>query len=497
MSKTPSDKLFRLVKSLSMSEKRYFKIWIGGKTEGTNKYIQLFELVSAAERADDEFFKSKIYKSQAAEGKKFPELKAYLYDLVLKSLQSFDEKQSVLYRLNHLMQSVAVLFKRGLYDDCRDLLAKAAKIAAEYEQFTYQIEVVRWEKQLAYTRMDVDFLQKELTKLNEQESQVLEKLQNEAALRQSFFQVYSTVKREAQRGSDERTAQLRSVVEQPIFADPDAALSHRAKVSFYRTLNLFYFSTNDQENFYDSGKKLIQLIESQQYFLRENLSEYIASLSNLILASGLQRRYDEVRDCLEKLKNLQPQTEDDRRKIHRQFFTGKVVLCIFTEDFEEGRREMNRYLAESKKFNPPEPISASFYFQFFCICFGCGDFDAALDYLNQWLNQPRSHEREDLQSVARILSIIIHYEMGNLLLLDSLLRSTTRYLKSKKRFFELERRFVHHISEVLRTPGDAQKRLIFSKFYEEIEPISNLPEVQAMLQTFDLMGWIRRKSYEF
>ncbi len=503
MAKTPSDKLYRLVKSLSPTEKRYFKIFVGTKIEGDKKYSQLFDLIDSAAVFDDEFFKSKIYKSQISESKKYPELKAYLYDLILKCLQSFDEKQSVEARLNHFLQSVSALFKRGLYDDCLELLAKAAKIAKQYEQFSHQIDIIRWEKQLAYTRMDVDFLHKELERLNDEETRALERLQNEAQFRQSFFQVYTTIKKEAVHRNDDRTARLRSLTGlggfeppkdgQPIFVDADSALSHRARVTYYRTLNLYYYASQDQENFYESGKKLIQLIESQPHFLKENLSDYIASLSNLILSCGLLHHYDEVRDCLEKLKNLPPQTEDDRRKIHRQYFTGKLVLCIFTGEFDEGRVEMQQHLVESIKIDPHEIKTASFYFQYFCICFGCGDFDAALDYLNQWLNQPRSVEREDLQSLARILSIIIHFEMGNVVLLESLLRSTTRYLQSKHRFFELEKRFLHYISELLRTTSPQQKRLIFSNFYKEIEPISSHPEVQNTLQTFDLLAWVESK----
>jgi tetratricopeptide (TPR) repeat protein len=180
--------------------------------------------------------------------------------------------------------------------------------------------------------------------------------------------VYTTIRSEALHRGVDKMARLRAQVGQPIFNDPDAALSHRARVLYYRTLNLYYYAALEQEQFYETGKKLIELIESQPHFLRENLSDYIASLSNLILSCGLLRRYDEVRECLEKLHNLTPLTEDDRRKIHRQYFTNKFALCIYTGDFEEGRQEMERHLREAGPMDAHE--TASFYFQYFCICFG-------------------------------------------------------------------------------------------------------------------------------
>ncbi|MEZ4891521.1 MAG: hypothetical protein R2778_00715 [Saprospiraceae bacterium] len=72
--------------------------------------------------------KQAIYQDEQIEGKKFSELKAYLYDLLLKCLQSFDEQQSVEYKIDQFLQSThKVLYKRGHYQDCRDLFAKKQK----------------------------------------------------------------------------------------------------------------------------------------------------------------------------------------------------------------------------------------------------------------------------------------------------------------------------------------------------------------------------------
>ena len=284
MAKTPSDKLYRLIRSLSPAEKRYFRLFTGSKTDEASKYLQLFEAIAAMETFDEEALKRKVYKNRPSEGKKYSELKAYLYELILKSLQSFDEQQSVDYRLNHLLQGVAVLYKRGHYDDCRDLLYKAEKLARQYESFTHLLEIIRWEKRLAYTRMDVDFLHKRLEHLQFEEDRALQQLRNAADYRKSFFQVYTTIKREAQHRGYDRKAGLQSIVNQDFFDDPDRAESHKARVMYYRTLNLYHYAALEYEQFYETGKKLIALLESQPHFLRENLSDYIAALSNHILS---------------------------------------------------------------------------------------------------------------------------------------------------------------------------------------------------------------------
>ncbi|MBC7778368.1 MAG: hypothetical protein H7246_23250 [Phycisphaerae bacterium] len=494
MSKTPSDKLHRLVRSLTPAEKRYFRIFVRGTQGGDTKYTQLFEALAAAEQFDEEKWRKKIYKSQDVGSKKYSELKAYLYELVLKCLQNYDESHTTQQRLNQLLQSVAALFKRGHYADCRELLAKARKLALQHESFAHQIEIVRWEKQLAYTRMDIDFLHKNLERLQDEEARALEQLRNASHYRRAFFQAYATIKKDPlQRGPD-RVARLRQLVEQEAFADPDVAVSHTARVLYYRTLSLYYHTALEQEKFYETGKTLIALQESQPQFLRENLSDYIAALSNQILACGLLRKYEEVRECLQKIGGLQAITEDDRRKIHRQYFSGFFALCTYTGEFEEAQREMARCLREAERFDPHEYETGSFYLQFVPISIGCGDYNTALDHLNHWLAQRRTVGREDLQSLARILSLILHFELGNFLLLDSQLRTAARFLKRKNRLHELERRFMHGIFEAIKLPDVRSQREVFAKVKNDLQPKAQEPETRALLQTFDLLAWLDGKA---
>ncbi len=490
MAKTPSDKLHRLIRSLSPQEKRHFRMFIRSKPGESTKYIRLFEAMAAASEFRDDDFRAKIYDNQVLESQKYSELKAYLYELLLKSLQSYDEQQSVEYRLNHLLQSVAALFKRGHYEDCRELLHKAGKIARQYEAFAHQLEVLRWEKHLAYTQMDADFLHKKLEQLQYEETRTLEQLRNASDYRKAFFSVYATIRREATHLGEDRMERLQHLIQQNLFSDPDMAMSHRARVFYYRTMNLYYYAALDYAQFYDSGKKLIELLESQPHFLKENLADYIAALSNLILSCGLLRRYDEVRASLDKLRSLTPLTQDDRRKIHRQYFSNKFVLCIYTGEFEEARQEMLRCQSEAERFDLQDYETASFYFQYCCICFGNGQYDEALHYLNFWLNQPRTVGREDLQSLARILSLILHFEMGNLVLLESLLRSATRFLRKKNRLLELERRFIHGMSELIRSPDSAERKIVLGRMRADLQELSALPGVRSVLQTFDLDAWL-------
>ncbi|MBU6343182.1 MAG: hypothetical protein KGS48_16930 [Bacteroidetes bacterium] len=493
MAKTPSLQLYQMIRALSPAEKRYFRIFIRGKTDRDSKYLALFEAMAHMDVFDDAALQNKIYPDEPISSSRYSALKAYLYDLILQCLQAYDAQHSIEFRINHLMQGVSVLFKRGLYDDCVDQLQKAIKIARSYERFAEQIEIIRWQKHLAYTRMDVDFLHKNLERLQYEESKAIKLLENLSFYRGIFYQMYTLIKQEAQHRSKDRLDRLHQLVQGPMFESADRARSHRARVLYYRVLNLYHYAVLDHKKFYDSGKQLIDLQETQPRYLKENLSDYIAGLSNLILACGLMRRYDEVRQYLQKLLDVQTITEDDRRKKHRQYFSSIFALYTFSGDFESARLEMHRCQEEAKQFNPLDYETAGFLGQYCYICFGCDDFDAALDYLNEWLSHSRTVEREDLQSLARIIQLIIHYEMGNMVLLESLLRSTARFMRKKNRLYDLERRIILFMANLMRAPDSRTGQRIFRKMKNDLQMDDLQVAVHAVSQVFDLDSWLQSK----
>src|SRR5215207_9441723 len=84
--------LFLLIKSLSKSEKRYFKLFVANGKSDAN-YLQLFEAMDRQEQFDEEAirkkFKGKAFASQLHVAK------IYLSELILKSLRNYHANDSV------------------------------------------------------------------------------------------------------------------------------------------------------------------------------------------------------------------------------------------------------------------------------------------------------------------------------------------------------------------------------------------------------------------
>ena len=116
MSKTPSDKLFRLIHSLSGPELRYVSIYLKRQAvRKDQKYLLLFQTIAAQNSQDETALQNVVYGNEKITSRKYSQLKAYLYQAILSALQLYDEGTSVVYKLSNLLQQVQVLYNRSHY----------------------------------------------------------------------------------------------------------------------------------------------------------------------------------------------------------------------------------------------------------------------------------------------------------------------------------------------------------------------------------------------
>ena len=494
MPKTPSNKLYNLVKSLSGSEKRYFKLFVNKNQTGkNNKYILLFDAVDAQEIYDDEALRGIVYPNQNIQSRKFSELKNYLYELILKSMQGYDEKTSIEYKLKGMLLNIKVLFKRSHFDDCIEMMQKAKKLSAKYEAFEHILELLAWEKKIAYAKIDVNFMDKELDRIEAEEQTCLKQIAQLSTYRNIFFKVLTRSKQQALLRSDDKVKEMNDLMKHPLMKSVDVASSHRSKVVFFRIKSIYHYVVLDYENFYFFGKKLLEELETNKHMQQEDVSEFISALSNFTYSCTILDKYDEVNECLDKFLKINALTRDDELKIHRQYYQNKFNVCSKVGTFQEGLEALKEHLKTVEKFDQDAFNRNTFYLSYFYIYFGVGDYDNALESLNDWLNLPKTSEREDLQSLARILNLIIHYEIGNTLLLESLLRSTYRFLSKRNRLYEFEKSVLGFIQKSGRLRSSKELKEAFVTLKKEFEDLAKIPSEDAMLRYFNFIAWLESK----
>src|SRR5262249_20899523 len=113
---TPSDKLFQLIKSLSKSEKRNFKLLASlNDKEEKSVFLKLFDAIEKQtrrqgkydEKAIKEQFKKEVFIKQLTAAK------FHLLNLILKSLRNYYNNTSANEQANKLLLNLEILFKKG------------------------------------------------------------------------------------------------------------------------------------------------------------------------------------------------------------------------------------------------------------------------------------------------------------------------------------------------------------------------------------------------
>ena len=137
------ENLFILIKSLSKSEKRQFKLYAGRVEANHNaKFLHLFNFLDRAKEYDEK----EILKKNFVTKQQLSNLKAHLYRQILVSLRMNPSIQNARMQIREQLDFATVLYQKGLYKQSLKILEKAKSIAYRYEEKYLAFEIVELEK---------------------------------------------------------------------------------------------------------------------------------------------------------------------------------------------------------------------------------------------------------------------------------------------------------------------------------------------------------------
>ncbi len=139
MTKEQKDNLFVLVKSLSKSEKRQFKLYVGrlGVNEDS-KFLTLFNILEKLSVYDE----SAILKKGIVKKEQLSNLKAHLYKQILISLRLNPSHQNIRIQIREQLDFATILYHKGLYKQSLKILDKAKNLAIANEEKNVAYEIV-------------------------------------------------------------------------------------------------------------------------------------------------------------------------------------------------------------------------------------------------------------------------------------------------------------------------------------------------------------------
>lgn len=452
--------LYLLVKSMSKSEKRYFKLYSSSFSKEGADYLRLFDLIDGAKNYDEDKLKKKL------QIKNFSFTKRYLFDAIIKCLRTYLTEDRVGFQLLDAFKSISILRNRGLLKEAIRLYEKTETQLIEQNLYTFLIELQHTGEVLYSLYLPNKNIAAKLEEIAEKRRRYIKQLQM-----LTEYQLLSRDIRNAYRNAhpirvEGQGAVFLDFVGHPLLKDNSAANSPIAQNNYYESLTLCFTVLLDYEKVKKYSRKAVDLILMESNKSPVMYKALFTNSSNLLLACSKTKDWESY----QKYSNIfstQKEVVLGKLGIRVDVLIKKLeyiyLLNYYIErnDFESIVNIKDEVEAFQNDFGDFLDIDWKMTISFIIgqALFFLQQFEEALIWIEIILNEEKNNPKIPCLCNARILKLLIHYEMGNYFLLSSLFRSTYRFLNKNERLFESERLLLNYFKWVGNYPnGDLKKK---------------------------------------
>ena len=490
-----SDELFRLIKSMTGSEKGYFKKMSSKeKDKNVNKYIKLFNLIdqqTSGNNYNEELVRKGFHGDKFINN--FHVAKGYLYKMILKNLIQFHSENSFSIQINTLFNGAQVLYKRGLYKESYDQLSKCKNLIYENHADEFLFPVLKLERYLIshvnYPGPGINFIDN-ATELET----AIEKMSNIKKYNQLFGSLLTYYKEKQIIRAKDESGELDSILNNTFLKSEELALSTESRILYNKFFYNYNLYLSNDERIYEYSKRMIALIESNTFHKNEFLNEYISVLSGYLTSVTFLKNYKDADAAISKLKNIDKTSPFIEETIYTIIYNFQIIKFIQTGNFKEGlklipslEKRINEFAAEKKH------LKYKFTYSIAYLYFGAGKYEKTIEWLNKIFNENQKDIRQDLLTFAHMLTLISHFELNNKDYLFYVIKNTYRALSKKKQLYKVENAVVNFLRKTPRVVTVKELRHHFIELKDNLIEITEDPYEKIALDYFDFISWLESK----
>lgn len=495
MSNNSKDYLFQLIKSLSKSEKRSFKIYATRTNTGQAKFISLFDAIDKSESYNETAILKKV---KGLKKRQLSNLKAHLYKQILISLRLTNINFNVDIQLREQIDYARILYNKGLYTQSLRILEKAKEIAATNNRDSQTYDILVFEK-IIESQYITRSLNSRANKLVKETEDILGTLNRYNTLSNLSIRLYGIY---IKNGHVRNQKDYESIAH---FFKTELSKIDLNDLTFFEELYLYisyaWYSLIIQDFLlqYKYAQKWVNLFRNNPDMLTLEPIWYIKGMHVLLEALFVLNHYEKHEQELKHLEHFaeNPPIRNNENLETLGFmysYTSKINSHFIIGSFSEGIKLvpelLNKIEEHSNSVDPHRVLI--FYYKIASLYFGAGKTEKSIFYLNKIINYPDQHLREDLHCFARILNLIAHYEMGNQTLVDYQIRSTYRFLRKMNDLNKVQ----EEVLKFLRNLGNVKRSEVqdeFEKLRKKLIDISKLPFQRRHFIYLDIISWLEAK----
>ncbi|MGL5112713.1 MAG: hypothetical protein ACRC6O_08755 [Flavobacterium sp.] len=495
MANHQKDFLFVLIKSLSKSEKRQFKIFASRlETNANTKFIELFNILDKSEVYDEKM----ILKNGLIKKVQLSNLKSYLYKQILVSIRLNIPSQNIRYQLREQIDFATILYNKGLYKQSLKILDKTKTIALENDEKYMAFEIVEFEK-LIESQYITRSIQGRADELVVQAKELNYRNTISSKLSNLSLQLYGTMLKTGYVKNDAEYHFIDDYFSKHISKLDESKFGFREKYWFYNAnlwrsflvqdfLASFKYSFKWVTLFYDNPN-MIYL--NPVFFLKGN--NYLLESLYMLKYQSKFKKYLGLLEATIKDPRF-PVNDNIASLSFLYLYNNKLNYHILEGSFVESEYLIPEVLNKLEIHNDhlDEHHEMLFYYKFASVYFGNGKYEKCIWYLEKIINNKNLSMREDLMCFSRLLCLIAHYEAGKDFHIENQIKNTYKFLIKMNDMHEVQKeiiRFMKNLNSIY--PSEIKKEFIKMK-ERFVELDKNTYEKRAFLY-LDIISWLESK----
>lgn len=489
--------LFQLVKSLTKEEKRHFKLFVN-KYSGSkeNNYVMLFNAIDKQEIYDEDAIKNQFKDHLFV--KQLTVTKHYLQKQIIKSLQNLHYDDTVDLSMLALHHQVSVLFKKGHYEICRELVKKGIEVCAANDLFLEWIGFLKWELNLINI-INIDEYKKSLSRYLEKTSQLLAwyEITTQGNHLTNQLQIYSLDTPTFGSHSQQYQNFIKKI-ETLISVTDISTLPFKIKFNLLFPLAQSYLYISEYTQAFNIYLQLYEELK-KEYHTKDLHDQFISSLLGLIYTGGAIAKSDIVFTAIEDLKMVpEINTHITFRKMESLAFY-PLINCALNGDFYNGLTaiEIIESFLEStgEKLTRVQHIYAYYYSAYIFI--GNGNNVQALKYLRKIDAYQNKELLPNLRLAVKIMEIVIFFEQQKFDLVESRIRSLQRHLQKEENVKPYLKKFVIYFQKmIVQDPDSNMIQDLYQRFLKELLDLPVKEQIVLFIH-FDLISWLQSKTERY
>lgn len=495
MPKTQKESLFRLVKSLSKSEKRQFKLYVNRLESNTDKkFIALFDLLDKMLVYDEQ----KIANSKIVKREQLSNVKSHLYRQILVSLRLSISSTNKRLQLREQLDYVYILYNKGLYEQSLQMLQRVKAQAIKLDERATEFQAIEFEKavQTQYlSKTSFDYVSEIATQSKQiaSHNEVTAKLSSLALLLYAKNVHYGYVK------NDKEFRDITRFFESHIEEIDLENAGFSESFWYYKSHLLYSILVQDLLSAYKFANKWVELFYMSPDMIQLHPVFFIRGHQHLFEILYLLKYMSKFKMALERFESTLAQPSFPKNhNISPYIFMGrynnKINFHFLEGSFDEAipliPDVLNGVVQHADQLDQHHIMVL--YYKIACIYFGAGNLQKCIAYLQLIISDKSLRVHQDLMCFSRVLNVVAHYDAGLDYELETQVKQTYKFLLKMDELQAVQKeliRFMRSLTDIY--PNELKQA--FRQLHASLKRFENDPYEKRSFLYLDILSWLESK----